>query len=528
MLVDVIIGSAILINREQLAQASHGIERHIIGGLTFPNPDFRRGRSPYGTPEFLKEYRVVGERGEWIRLQRGSLKFLREAFRAFGVKERFDVSGVFSGVTRPPKDPLEVDPQLRDYQLSAAKKLISARQGIASIPTGGGKTRTLSASVLATMEPAIVFCHTADIFDQGVQRFGELGKTARRIRGGGSDFSKLRAGEIAVAMVPTVAGNKWKAGDLLSSAGAVVFDEAHHVPAASWKGIAEHLPAKYRWGCTATPAKGDSRSAILTHLMGPIVFEIGRKTLIEQGYLQAPKIVPVDSGWGPTLCHYSLIVVCGECGKKLNTTHEKLTNSKARCSNRTCRKIADPNSEFRVDTLNYTAAQTGAAQSPAVTNCAVRLAQEGAENGRTVLVLVPRASLVGGLVGRLRALGVPAVGVCGGTPKKERQQAIESVRMRNVSVLVATTLADEGLDIGQLDMAVSMMSGRAKGKALQRMGRIVRLGGNSPIFFDLVNRGAEFSRQWAHRRQAFRSTFGYHSVAYDTPVSVGKAVKTLY
>jgi superfamily II DNA or RNA helicase len=60
--------------------------------------------------------------------------------------------------------------------------------------------------------------------------------------------------------------------------GLVVFDEVHHLPGEAYTLAARLCLAPYRLGLTATPERTDGRDALLTELVGPIVY---RKDIVE-------------------------------------------------------------------------------------------------------------------------------------------------------------------------------------------------------------------------------------------------------
>src|SRR6185295_1200020 len=58
----------------------------------------------------------------------------------------------------------------------------------------------------------------------------------------------------------------------------VIFDECHHLPGATYELAAELCLAPFRLGLTATPERPDGREALLTRLIGPVVY---RRDIIE-------------------------------------------------------------------------------------------------------------------------------------------------------------------------------------------------------------------------------------------------------
>jgi len=62
----------------------------------------------------------------------------------------------------------------------------------------------------------------------------------------------------------------------------------------------------------------------------------------------------------------------------------------------------------------------------------------------------------------------------GNDSSKKRNQAIDDIRNGDLKVLIATSLADEGLDIPSLDVLILAGSGKSSTRAYQRIGRVIR------------------------------------------------------
>jgi superfamily II DNA or RNA helicase len=99
-----------------------------------------------------------------------------------------------------------------------------------------------------------------------------------------------------------------------------------------------------------------------------------------------------------------------------------------------------------------------------------------------------------------------------GTVKKERRTALlAGARAGVVPVLVATTLADEGLDVPALSRVFLTYPGRARGRTLQRLGRLMRThpGKDDAVLFDFVDRKvAILRRHHVERRRLYAEVLG--------------------
>lgn len=144
----------------------------------------------------------------------------------------------------------------------------------------------------------------------------------------------------------------------------------------------------------------------------------------------------------------------------------------------------------------------------------VDLATKGAEQGRTSLVLVPRVKLAHNMATRLRGAGLNAAAVTGQVDKRTRADRLRHLRNGQLQVLVATQLADEGLDVPNLDLLINASAGRAAGRAIQRVGRAMRPSPNkpTPVVVEVVD-GTPFRSQWGARQRAYLAELGLQTGA---------------
>lgn len=500
-------------------RAVPGLYRKVLDAFTVRDPDWRPG-SP--TPEFIECFQHLSNRS-YLRLPRGGVVMLRELCGGAGVTLVERGGGMVSR-SRGARPLRAVDPLLRDYQRDCAAALVKAGQGVAELPTGAGKTRTASAAAVALGEPTIVFTHTDDLLAQWVEAFRNLKAEPRVIAGSASNFAPLRPGEVAVAMIPTVARCIEAVMPLLTSAGCVVVDEAQHSQATTWAAVVSACPARYRWGLSATKAE-DGRGAFADLLFGPTVFKVRTSQLIERGILRNPRVLPIATGWAPTIEHRLGLVRCeqDDCLTRNRAPWPTLRAGEARCKRCGAALCFE---KARVGPLDYNAAQSALISSPRVLGIVVALTQHAADAGRMVLVLVPRRSATKAVAGHLRQRGIPAVGVSSHTRKDQRRAALEVMRRSAYRALIATTFADEGLDIKPLDFGINCMSGRKQGITKQRAGRLLRLDGADPIMIELVH-GGEYDRQWPRRRAAYEVEYGAACLLASEPVSLTRAATLL-
>ena len=367
---------------------------------------------------------------------------------------------------------------LRPYQIECIDKMIKRVQGIVQMPCGAGKTTTATCAMLVSGEATIVLTHTREILDQWVATIERIGgKKVRIISSSNKKMSllPLKKGEIAVAMIQTIS-SKIRSVDskgiksFLKSAGCVVTDEAHHVPAEQWKAIVDYVDARYRWGLTATPDRSDGLGFMLNVFIGPLLYRVSTVYLLEQGYLQSPTIVPVRTGYFPKKSDYGYV-------KGNNTS------------------------------LNFSKAVSSICKDNGRNNIIRDLCVCSVNHGRQTLILVSRKSNATLIYKLLLKSRVKSCVMTSDVSSENRDLALRLFRKNKIKVIIATQLADEGLDVPNIDCIISASPAKHHGRVLQRVGRALRLGGEPPIVFDLVDE-QEFRNQFNHRKRAYTKEYG--------------------
>jgi superfamily II DNA or RNA helicase len=378
--------------------------------------------------------------GLWPRIRR----VLEEAGVAYRVRE----------AEAPPRAAIAFAPAvtpLRGYQEEALRSAVEAGRGIVQIATGGGKT-LLAASVIRELSrPTVFFVHTRELLYQtrDVLR-RELGAEAVGLLGDGEveiasvmpatlqTVARLfdvplereddaEPGEEAAEERPlTRAELRDAARRAVEAAQVIIFDECHHVPAETCFRLAKKMrAAHFRFGLSATPWTTPGRDLVLEAALGGSLCRLTGSALIRQGYLVAPEIT----------------------------------------------MRAAPTVKLPRGRLNYAAVYRSAIVDNLMRNTMIAAtARQEAAEGRTVLILV--AQVRHGEL--LRSLLPEAAFSYGSLEMEARRDQVEALRSRVRPVLIATTLADEGLDIPTLDTLILAGGGKSAVRAYQRVGRTLR------------------------------------------------------
>lgn len=386
--------------------------------------------------------------------------------------------------------------ELRPYQQEALAAALKARRGIIQIATGGGKTLLAAHLIRELSRPTVFFVHTRELLHQTRDVFlRELGDPIGILGDAQVEVAPIMVATIQTAArlfdVPIEKDEEAEPGEesaeerpltraelreaalkALSETHVVIFDECHHVPADTAFRLSRKMKkAAFRFGLSATPWTSADRDMLLEAALGSKVCSISASDLIDSGYLVAPEI-----------------------------------------QMRAAPVVAIPRRR-----PNYAQVYRAAIVENLMRNSAIALAaREETANGRTVLILVAQVRHGESLLSLLREARFSH----GSLASEERREHLDALQNRRIPILIATTLADEGLDIPTLDTLILAGGGKSAVRAYQRIGRTLRTAeGKSRArvidFFDRAPWVDEHSlaRLKLYRREpAFRvSTHGFRA-----------------
>jgi superfamily II DNA or RNA helicase len=436
------------------------LDYRIFQQLRFPNPEFdkrmRFGRNMAGVPEHIELVDCDEDGG--LVLPRGAASILKRAAEDCGELVRFeDRRLVCAGV----KYSLAL--ALRDYQLEAADALARHVQGCAILPCGAGKSAIVLGAIARVGQPALVIVHTRDLVEQWVANV----RAAFDMEPGVIAEGVARLADVTIATIQSLAAlNDVTLAAVAARFGCVVVDEVHHVGAASYRVILSRLPAKYRFGVTATPGREDGLGDFLELNVGKIVYRIDARALVAAGHLIVPRVEVVRTGARP--------YADGDFGELVS----ELTS--------------DPDRNRLV----------------------IDLMKRETAAGHSVLVLTGRVDHAHALASAALRADVRAASLTGETAKKIRTSVLERFKAGQIDALCATTIADEGLDVTRLARLILATPAKAQGRTMQRLGRLMRPheGKGQPVLIDLVDEHPIAERHHRERLHAYRAVLGAEAV----------------
>lgn len=188
---------------------------------------------------------------------------------------------------------------LRMQQNLAAQRLLAFDHGVLSAATAFGKTAVCSYLIAERKVNTLILLQSKDLLEQWVEELDKFliideeppvyrtksGREKRRdsVIGILHGSKNALTGIIDVAMSGSMY-SKGKFNDFINSYGMVLMDECHHCGSNTSIEIMQKVNARYVYGVSATPKRGDHLEKIIYMLLGPIRHNYTAKDrAIEQG-----------------------------------------------------------------------------------------------------------------------------------------------------------------------------------------------------------------------------------------------------
>jgi superfamily II DNA or RNA helicase len=225
--------------------------------------------------------------------------------------------------------------------------------------------------------------------------------------------------------------------------------------------------ASYVIGLSATPWRDDGKDLDMEGVLGHVLYEVSASRLIEEGHLMAPEIKCVSIEAEPDL------------------------------------RDEDYPTLYKLQVV----------ENPERNRFIGKLAHQNKKQGRKLqLIIVRQLKHVDLLMKALRPRQLVAVSLTGKETGAVRQDKLNLAKAGAVDVIVATTVADEGLDLPMLDTVILAGGGKSTARALQRVGRAIRKYPNKldPVIYDLFDENLE--RQCDARWNAYKTEPAYKVV----------------
>lgn len=393
---------------------------------------------------------------------------------------------------------------LRPYQDRAASFLAArstpGAKALCVCPAGGGKT-VIGATALA---------RAADPFD----RIGWACNTREQVE---QAQAALSAAGVVAVWVGCVAGLR---PEHAAAVDFLVIDECHHLASAvTWQMLFAACKGVV-WGLTATPRSGDlDRDDFFKKLWPSGTIIIPREEVQGGGHL-ARGIVRVLDIDEPGEFDDDIATDTARHVLEDFATWRKFADgirpvmANGDYTSEACRtilaKIAEDQGE-RFDTAakrhEWRQALKRVLENPRRNATAVEIARDEMAADKTVIILVGKIEQ-----GQHIADQIPsAVMAHSKMGKKARKAAMDGMRDGSIRCMVATSLADEGLDIPRASVLIYATFGRSIRLVEQRSGRVMRTHAEKEfgVVYDFADAGASMARAQSKARQRVYKQLGY-------------------
>jgi superfamily II DNA or RNA helicase len=341
--------------------------------------------------------------------------------------------------------------ELRAYQQEAVDCAFDAERCMVRVPTGGGKT-VIAAHIIEKCATLTVFLvHTKDLLYQAKEMFESIfGTEIGQIGDGIVDIKPVTVCTVqtaAKALGVKYTSNAMAEGDdaftdkvpqerlasiaaLIDRAGCVMMDECHRIAAPTAMDVLSAIKnAPYRFGFSASPWRDDGADLALEAVFGQVAYTISATALIDMGFLVRPII-------------------------SFKSVPPKAYPKKT--------KYAEVYTDYIVN-------------NDARNAIGVKAAQRNLARGIRTLVLVRQIAHGKHIQEWLsKSLGFDVPFLSGKDDSTVRNAVIGDMRAGRLPMLIATTIADEGLDVKPLAGLVLLGGGKSSTRALQRVGRVLR------------------------------------------------------
>lgn len=365
---------------------------------------------------------------------------------------------------------MESQIQARDYQLTAAAWLSRLRVGLIVSPAGSGKTIIAAISLKRVIE--------AKPRERAV-KIGWLANTTEQVQQGRKAVKSILTPGTADVRFACAAGNKdWSDCDVL------IVDEAHHSTAPQWKSQIDSCEGAV-WGFTATPKIAPERDKALSDMFLGNIYTIDREVI--QDNLAKAKVVMLNHT-DPDL--------------------KQLIDDRIKSTVQWRKRFwkGDPGKLYSIVAWQ-TCIEIGIVNNHKRNRAAIAAAQNHSSGGDHVLVLVNQIEH-----GAVIAEQIQGARMCHSKMGSEkRRDALKAFKDGRCRCLVATSLADEGLDLPIANVLVLVSGGRSQAKAEQRTGRVLRTfsGKTHGLIYDFEDKTHQIMERHSQARQKLYETLGY-------------------
>ena len=381
--------------------------------------------------------------------------------------------------------PLALALHPRPYQREAVQCWLEAEgRGVIVLPTGAGKTVVAMMAMEALGARTLVVVPTIELLQQWraglVERLG-LPEAMVGVIGGG------RREQRPITVITYQSAQT--ARRLRGAFGLIVFDEVHHLPAASYRRIPRLVGAPYLLGLSATTERSDGKELDLHALVGPEVYRKRPVELSRDGHIAqfVEKRLFVDLSAEERLRYESL------------TSEYRWYMARRRGHSAPGEAFQDLIRRAAVDPAARGALQAHHEARLIALNARAKIglvADLLARHRHEKVIVFGEFNAIVDTMSR--ELLLPSITYR--TPARERRQVLDRFRSGQYSKLITGRVLNEGVDVPDAGVAIVVSGSAATREYIQRLGRILRPKSTEAILYELITRHTSEGRSAERRR----------------------------
>lgn len=380
---------------------------------------------------------------------------------------------------------LDVTPRV--YQREALRQWLgNGGRGVVVLPTGAGKTVLAFMALEQVPVRTLVIVPTIELLHQWrkglIERAGVPAEHVGVVGGGERTTCAVTVMTYDSAAMPQRD---------LSGFGLLVVDEVHHLPAPTYRTIAEKAGAPWRLGLSATPERSDGSHLDLAELIGPEVYRRAPAELSRSGHIARyrEKRIFVDLTpeeryrYEALMAEYKWFIATRRSQLMRGNFFEELIRRSA--YDPEARRALHAHHQARLIALNA---------EGKIEQVEQLLATHGNEK---VLVFAEYTNMVQALSQRL---ALPAITYR--TDSLERRLILERFRAGQYTKLVTGRVLNEGVDVPDANVAIVVSGSAATREYIQRLGRVLRPKPTEARLYEIISRKTTEGRAARARRPA--------------------------
>ena len=243
--------------------------------LSYPNSKYleneKYGYSNYNVPSHLYTYSIDRDR---FSVFRGELERMTDYLLKFSIK----ITLIDKTVVSEDIDFSQSRTILRDDQNEFINKMLPFNNGVGLAYTSMGKTLTVLEWIRILRQRTLILVHTTFLQKQWIEEMTNpklFNIDRKRIGGAGGCFGgkKFRMGDINVSLYHSAKKDKILSEYKKIGIGAIFTDETQKAVIVDVQKVVNSLPAKYKFGVSASISRKDGKEFMVKACTGPVRHE---------------------------------------------------------------------------------------------------------------------------------------------------------------------------------------------------------------------------------------------------------------